>query len=112
MGVLKLNDSNLKNYKNIALVFAIFLSISILTGILAGGYKILNILGLINSNKDIITKDLRTISSEVVNVETLKIDLEYTNLYIKKGEKFRVDTNNSKIKFINRSGSINIKKEI
>lgn len=57
-----------KIIKNIALVFAIFLSISILTGILVGGYKILNILGLIDSNKDIITKDLRTISSEVVNV--------------------------------------------
>lgn len=98
-----------KIIKNIALVFAIFLSISILTGILVGGYKILNILGLINSNKDIITKDLRTISSEVVNVETLKIDLEYTNLYIKKGEEFRVDTNNSKIKFVNRNGRINIK---
>ena len=100
-----------KIIKYLATAFAIFLIITIISGILTGGYALLNGIGLINSNKDIIIEDLKTISSNVTEVSTLKIDLAYTNLYIKTGEKFEVQTNNAKITFENNNGSVKIKEE-
>lgn len=87
----------------IGTVFAVFLAVTIISVILTGGYA------LINTSKVIITEDLRTISSEVTEISSLKICLAYTNLYIRTGEKFEAQTNNSKITFENNNGSIKIK---
>ena len=85
--------------KYIATSFAIFLIITIISAILTGGYALLNGLGLINTNNAVITEDLKTVSSDIAEISSLKIDLTYTNLYIKSGEKFEVQTNNNKITF-------------
>ena len=98
-----------KIIKYIATAFAIFLVVTIISAILTGVYALLNGLGLINANKAVITEELKTISSEVTEVSSLKIDLAYTNLYIKSGEKFEAQTNNNKITFENNNGSIKIK---
>ena len=98
-----------KIIKYIATAFAIFLIVTIISAILTGGYALLNGLGLINTNNAVITEDLKTISSDIGEVSTLKIDLAYTNLYIKAGEKFEVQTNNNKITFENNNGSVKIK---
>lgn len=100
-----------KIIKYVAIAFAIFLIFSIISGILGGGYALLNALGLIHANKDIVTEDVNVISSEVKEVSTLNIDLAFTNLHIKTGDRFKVETNNSKISFEENNGSVTIKEK-
>ena len=100
-----------KVIKYIATAFAVFLIITIISLILSGSYALLSAFGLIHTNKNIITDDLKVISSEVNEVSTLKIDLACTNLDIKKGNSFKVETNNSKITFEEKDGSVKIKEE-
>lgn len=100
-----------KIIKNLATALAIFLVIIIISGILTGIYAILNASGAINTEETVITEELKTISSELLEVASLQIDLEYTNLYIKTGEKFEIKTNNSEITFENNNDSVKIKEE-
>lgn len=100
-----------KVIKYIATAFAVFLIITIISAILSGGYALLSAFGLIHTNKNIVTEDLKVISSEVKEVSTLKIDLAFTNLDIKTGDNFKVETNNLKITFTNDNGSVKIKEE-
>lgn len=100
-----------KVIKYIATAFAVFLIITIISLILSGSYALLSAFGLIKTNKNIITDDLKVLSSEVKEVSTLKIDLACTNLDIKTGDKFKVETNNSKITFEEKDGSVKIKEE-
>ena len=100
-----------KVIKYLATAFAVFLIITIISAILSGVYALLSVLGLIHTNKDIVTENLKVISKEVKEVTTLKIDLAYTNLDIKTGDDFKVETNNSKITFEENNGSVKIKEE-
>ena len=100
-----------KVIKYLATAFAVFLIITIISAILSGGYALLSALGLIHTNKDIVTENLKVISREVKEVTTLKLDLAYTNLDIKTGDDFKVETNNSKITFEENNGSVKIKEE-
>ena len=98
-----------KIIKYFAMAFAVFLIFTIISAILTGGYVLLKAFGLIHTDKDIVTEDLKVISSEIKEISTLKIDLAYTNLDIKTGENFKVETNNSEISFANNNGSVKIK---
>ncbi len=100
-----------KVIKYLATAFAVFLIITIISAILSGVYALLSALGLIHTNKDIVTENLKVISKKVKEVTTLKIDLAYTNLDIKTGDDFKVETNNSKITFEENNGSVKIKEE-
>ena len=100
-----------KVIKYLATAFAVFLIITIISAILSGVYALLSALGLIHTNKDIVTENLKVISKEVKEVTTLKIDLAYTNLDIKTGDDFKVETNNSKMTFEENNGSVKIKEE-
>lgn len=100
-----------KIIKYIALVFAGFLIITIISAILNGGYNLLQALGLIHTNSGTVTEELNVISGELEEISTLKIDLSFTNLYIKAGEKFKVETNNSTINFTDDSGNVKIKEK-
>lgn len=100
-----------KIIKYIATAFAIFLIITIISAILSGGYALLVAFGLIHTNQNMVTEDLKVISSEVKEVSTLKLELAFTNLEIKTGDNFKVETNNSKIAFTNNNGNIKIKEE-
>lgn len=100
-----------KVIKYIATAFAVFLIITIISAILSGGYALLNSFGLIHTNNNIVTEDLKVISNEVKEISTLKLDLSFTNLEIKTGDNFKVETNNSKITFTNNNGSVKIKEE-
>lgn len=100
-----------KIIKYFATAFAVFLIVTIISAILSGGYVLLRAFGLIHTDKDIVTEDLKVISSEVKEISTLKLDLAFTNLEIKTGNSFKVETNNSKITFTNDNGSIKIKEE-
>lgn len=100
-----------KVIKYLATAFAIFLIVTIISAILNGGYALLNTCGLIHTNKNIVTEDLEVISSEIKEVSTLHIDLAYTNLDIRTGNEFKIETNNSKITYTNNNGSVKIKEE-
>ena len=100
-----------KVIKYIALGFAAFLIVTIISAILSGGYALLRAFGLIHVDKNIVTEELKVISSEVKKISTLKIDLSCTNLDVKIGDNFKVETNNSKITFTNDNGSVKIKEE-
>lgn len=102
-----------KVIKYMATAFAIFLVITIVLTILGGVYSLLTALKLINkkNNDDVVLEDVKVISSDVEEVSTLKIDLSCTNLNIKVGEDFKVETNNSKITFEENDGSVKIKEE-
>ena len=100
-----------KVIKYIALGFAAFLIVTIISAILSGGYALLRAFGLIHVDKNIVTEELKVISSEVKEISTLKIDLSCTNLDVKIGDNFKVETNNSKITFEEKDGSVKIKEE-
>ena len=100
-----------KVIKYIATAFAVFLIITIISAILGGGYVLLSAFGLIHTNKNVLTEDLKVISNEIKEISTLQIDLAFTNLDVKTGDNFKVETNNSKITFTNDNGSVKIKEE-
>lgn len=100
-----------KIIKYFAIAFAIFLIVTIISTILSGGYALLRAFGLIHTDKNAITEDLKVISSEVKELSTLKVELAFTNLEIKTGDNFKVETNNSKITFTDNNGSVKIKEE-
>lgn len=100
-----------KIIKYCATAFAVFLIVTIISAILSGGYVLLSAFGLIHTNENIVTKDLKVILSEIKEVSTLQINLKYTNLYIKTGDNFKVETNNSKMTYTNNNGSVKIKEE-
>ncbi len=100
-----------KIIKYIATAFALFLVVTIISTVLSAGYGILNLIGLIHTKDNIITEDFKVISNDVKEVSTLKIDLACTNLDIKVGDNFKVETNNSKIVFEENNGNAQIKEK-
>ena len=100
-----------KVIKYIATAFAAFLVVTIISAVLGGGYILLNALGLIKNNQETLTDNLKIIASGIEEISTLKIELSCTNLEIKVGDSFKVETNNTKITFSNNNGRIEIKEE-
>lgn len=100
-----------KVIKYIATAFAVFLIVTIISAILTGSYALLSAFGLIHTNKNTVTEDLKVISSEVKEISTLKLELACTNLKIKKGDSFKVETNNPQITFEEENGSVKIKEK-
>ncbi len=98
-----------KVIKYAAMAFAIFLVVNIISAIIIGLYTLGNVFGLVNSTKNAITEDLKVISNETTKISTLKIELGFTNLHIKTGERFKVETNNSNISYKENNGSVVIK---
>lgn len=98
-----------KVIKYVAIGFAIFLIVNIISGILLGVYIVGNILGLTDSNN--ISEDMKVISTNVMQIDEMNIELAYTNLQIKTGDFFKVETDNSKISFLENNGKIVIKEE-
>ena len=57
-----------KIIKYMATAFAVFLIVTIISAILSGGYALLSAFGLIHKNENIVTEDLKVISSKVKEV--------------------------------------------
>lgn len=100
-----------KIIKNLATAFALFLAFAIISGIVTGIYTIIGALGLDNKKEYVVLESMKEISNEIEEVTSLEINLSYTNLKIKTGEKFRVETNNEKITLTNNNGNVKIKDE-
>lgn len=100
-----------KIIKYIANAFAIFLIVTIIFSILSAGYGILIAVGVINKQENKISENLITISDNIDEISTLKLDIKASDLQIKNGKKFEVKTNNSNIKYSNENGKVSVKEE-
>lgn len=88
-----------KIIKYLALAFAIFLIVSITSGILIGIYGIGVIAGLTkdeNNSKVLVGDKIETVFNDS-EVKKLKIDIEYADLEILKGDNLRLETNSKNI---------------
>lgn len=99
-----------KVIKYIAIAFAIFLIVTIVSGTLAGFYAISGILGLEKAN-EIKSTDIKGIEFLDTNINTLEIDVNYTNLTIKTGNSLCVETNNTRIKCKQNNQKLEIEEE-
>ena len=89
-----------KVIKYLALAFAIFIIVNIVSGILFGIYSLSGVLGLAkNRETKIENYEEITTNFENANIKSLKIDLAYSTLMIKKGDKIQIQSNNPKISY-------------
>lgn len=97
-----------KIIKYLAIAFALFLVISIFSIILGLSREIIS---SINSDKkdSKLLEEYTTISNNVNNIESFKIDISNDNIEIKEGEKFEVKTNDPDVKFYHENSKVKIK---
>ena len=100
-----------KIIKYVANAFAIFLIVTIISAIINGVFGIFGFIDNVNSKNNQILDEIITISDNLEEITTLKLDVIGTNLEIKDGEKFEVKTNNSNIKYSNQSGNVKIEEK-
>lgn len=97
-----------KIIKYLAIAFALFLVISIFSIIFGLSREIIS---SINSDKkdSKLLEEYTTISNNVNNIESFKIDISNDDIEIKEGEKFEVKTNDSDVKFYHENSKVKIK---
>lgn len=97
-----------KIIKYLAIAFALFLVISIFSIICGLSRKIIS---SINSDKkdSKLLEEYTTISNNVNNIESFKIDISNDDIEIKEGEKFEVKTNDPDVKFYHENSKVKIK---
>lgn len=99
-----------KIIKYLAIAFALFLVISIFSIIFGLSREIIS---SINSDKkdSELLEEYTTISNNVNNIESFKIDISNDDIEIKKGEKFEVKTNDPDVKFYHENSKVKIKSD-
>lgn len=97
-----------KIIKYLALSLAILLIITIFSAIITGIYGLSNFLGLNHKQKVGKLKELSCLTSETIPTD-LKIDLSYTDLIIKYGDEFKIETTDPSIKCKGKNSSLVIK---
>ncbi len=99
-----------KIIKYLALSLAIILIITIFSAIITGIYGISNFLGLNHKQKVGELKELSCLTTGTETIPTdLKIDLNYTDLVIKYGDKFKIETTDPSIKCKSKNSTLVIK---
>lgn len=99
-----------KIIKNLAIAFACFLIISIISGILSTLYALSGILGLQKENKKI-KDEMSMVNFENEEIATLDIDVNFTNLIIKNGDNLIAETNNENINCKQNNQNLQIKEK-
>lgn len=97
-----------KIIKYLALAFAIFLIVTIFSGILTGIYTMSNILGLKKESTESITEISTLELEEIDDYAYLDIEIKYSNFKIKLGKKFEVQTNNNNIEVNQKNNKLKI----
>ena len=99
-----------KIIKYLAIAFALFLVISIFSIIFGLSREIIS---SINSDKkdSKLLEEYTTISNNVNNIESFKIDISNDDIEIKEGEKFEVKTNDPDVKFYHENSIVKIKSD-
>ena len=97
-----------KIIKYLAIAFALFLVISIFSIIFGLSREIISSIN--NDKKDSkLLEEYTTISNNVNNIESFKIDISNDDIEIKEGEKFEVKTNDPDVKFYHENSKVKIK---
>ena len=97
-----------KIIKYLAIAFALFLVISIFSIIFGLSREIISSIN--NDKKDSkLLEEYTTISNNVNNIESFKIDISNDDSEIKEGEKFEVKTNDPDVKFYHENSKVKIK---
>lgn len=105
-----------KIIKYFAIALAIFIIVSIVSGILFGLNTFSDLLGLTRENDiEYSYEDGRTEkiekSFDSVEIANLKINLAYSSLTIKQGENFHVETNSKDVEFKQRGNELIVKEK-
>lgn len=97
-----------KIIKYLAIAFALFLVISIFSIIFGLSREIISSIN--NDKKESkLLEEYTTISNNVNNIESFKIDISNDDIEIKEGEKFEVKTNDPNVKFYHENSKVKIK---
>lgn len=99
-----------KIIKYFALALAAFLIFSIISGILGGLYFFTGLLGL-QKHSETIKNEMSVVSFEESNINSLDIDVAFTNLIIKSGESLKIETNNENINYQQNDLNLQIKEK-
>ena len=99
-----------KIIKYLALAFAIFLIVTIISGILGALYALSGVLGL-QKEDETIKGEMSMIDFENSDVATLDIDVAFTNLIIKKEDFLLAETNNKNINCKQNNQNLQIKEK-
>ena len=107
-----------KIMKYLAIAFAIFLIVSIISLILFGVYALSGVLGLKDNSKIDVSSNMQTVDignkENIVNltdITSLDIEVKYTNLIIKNGDTFYYETNNDNIIYKENHNTIKIEEK-
>ena len=100
-----------KIIKYIAVAFAIFLVITIISSILGAFYVMSGIFGLKNDIKIQTTEEMIITNLDTNDLETLEINVAFSNLTMKIGKYFKVETNSDDIKCEQNGKSLEIKEK-
>lgn len=95
-----------KIIKYFAIAFAMFLIVSIISGIIYG----LSTVGIIFTNSNNITTEMKTTSINS-DINSLEIDINSSDLTIKSGDMLTIETNNSDINIIEEAELLSIKEK-
>lgn len=99
-----------KIIKYLAIAFALYLVISIFSIIFGLSREIISSIN--NDKKESkLLEEYTTISNNVNNIESFKIDISNDDIEIKKGEKFEVKTNDPDVKFYHENSIVKIKSD-
>lgn len=99
-----------KVIKYLALALAVFIIVNIVSGILFGIYTLSSVLGLTKNDESTIeTYEELTTNFENSNIETLKIDLAYSTLVIKKGDTLMAQSNSTNVSYKQNNNQLIIK---
>lgn len=99
-----------KIIKYLAIAFALFLVISIFSIIFGLSREIISSIN--NDKKESkLLEEYTTISNNVNNIESFKIDISNDDIEIKEGEKFEVKTNDPDVKFYHENSIVKIKSD-
>ncbi len=104
--------SGQKVIKYVAIAFAIFLIVNIISSIFMGIFffgKILDFKDSVKEGSNYITDDMSIISTDVEKISNLDIELGASKLEIMSGDTFKVETNNSRVSFKENNGRVEIK---
>lgn len=99
-----------KIIKYFALALAAFLIFSIISGILGGLYFFTGLLGL-QKHSGTIKNEMSVVSFEESNINSLDIDVAFTNLIIKSGESLKIETNNENINYQQNDLNLQVKEK-
>lgn len=99
-----------KIIKYLAIAFALFLVISIFSIIFGLSREIISSINNDKKESELL-EEYTTISNNVNNIESFKIDISNDDIEIKKGEKFEVKTNDPDVKFYHENSIVKIKSD-